>query len=151
MEQLDWGKLPFSYIRTDYNVRCWYRNGQWGEIETSSEDTINLSIAATCLHYGQEAFEGQKAFRCPDGKIRVFRIEENAKRMQSTSRGIVMPEVPTELFVEMVKKVVKLNERFVPPYESGASLYIRPLLIGTSPQIGVHPASEYLFLILVTP
>ena len=151
MEQLDWGKLPFSYIRTDYNVRCWYRNGQWGEIETSSEDTINLSIAATCLHYGQEAFEGQKAFRCPDGKIRIFRIEENAKRMQSTSRGIVMPEVPTELFVEMVKKVVKLNERFVPPYESGASLYIRPLLIGTSPQIGVHPASEYLFLILVTP
>ena len=102
MEQLDWGKLPFSYIRTDYNVRCWYRNGQWGEIETSSEDTINLSIAATCLHYGQEAFEGQKAFRCPDGKIRIFRIEENAKRMQSTSRGIVMPEVPTELFVEMV-------------------------------------------------
>ena len=72
MEQLDWGKLPFSYIRTDYNVRCWYRNGQWGEIETSSEDTINLSIAATCLHYGQEAFEGQKAFRCPDGKIRIL-------------------------------------------------------------------------------
>src|SRR5574344_2033069 len=123
MENIDWGNLPFSYIRTDYNVRCSYRNGQWGEIEISSEDSINLSIAATCLHYGQEAFEGQKAFRCPDGKIRVFRIEENAKRMQSTSRGIVMPEVPTELFVEMVKKVVKLNSRFIPPYESGASLY----------------------------
>lgn len=151
MENLDWGNLPFNYIRADYNVRCWYRDGHWGEIETSSEDTINLSIAATCLHYGQEAFEGQKAFRCPDGEIRIFRIDENAKRLQSTSRGIVMPEMPTELFVEMAKRVVKLNERFVPPYESGASLYIRPLLIGTSARIGVHPSDEYLFLILVTP
>lgn len=151
MEKIDWANLPFSYIRTDYNVRCWYRNGKWGEIETCSEDTLNLSIAACCLHYGQEAFEGQKAFRCPDGKIRIFRIEENAARMQSTSRGIVMPEVPTELFVEMTKKVVKLNERFIPPYESGAALYIRPLLIGTTAQVGVAPSKEYLFLILVTP
>jgi len=151
MEKIDWANLPFSYIRTDYNVRCWYRNGKWGEIETCSEDTLNLSIAACCLHYGQEAFEGQKAFRCPDGKIRIFRIEDNAARMQSTSRGIVMPEVPTELFVEMTKKVVKLNERFIPPYESGAALYIRPLLIGTTAQVGVAPSKEYLFLILVTP
>jgi len=108
-------------------------------------------MAATCLHYGQESFEGQKAFRCPDGKIRVFRIEDNAARMQSTSRGILMPEMPTEKFVEMVKKVVKLNERFVPPYESGAALYIRPLLIGTGAQVGVKPAEEYLFVIFVTP
>ena len=108
-------------------------------------------MAATCLHYGQEAFEGQKAFRCPDGKIRIFRIEENAARLQSTSRGILMPEVPTELFVEMTKKVIKLNEEFIPPYESGASLYIRPLLLGTGEQVGVHPADEYLFLIFVTP
>ena len=151
MENLDWANLPFSYIHTDYNVRCWYRNGKWGEIEVSSEETLTLSIAATCLHYGQEAFEGQKAFRCPDGKIRIFRIEDNAARMQSTSRGIVMPEVPTELFVEMTKKVVKLNERFIPPYESGAALYIRPLLIGTTAQVGVAPSKEYLFLILVTP
>ena len=143
--------MPFGYMRTDYNVRCYYRNGKWGEIELCSEDTVNLSIAATCLHYGQEAFEGQKAFRCPDGKIRLFRIEENAARLQSTARGIVMPEVPTDLFVEMAKLAVKKNERFVPPYESGAALYLRPLLIGTSAQIGVHPADEYLFLILVTP
>ena len=150
-ENLDWSNLPFGYMRTDYNVRCYYRNGKWGEIELCSEDTVNLSIAATCLHYGQEAFEGQKAFRCPDGKIRLFRIEENAARLQSTARGIVMPEVPTDLFVEMAKLAVKKNERFVPPYESGAALYLRPLLIGTSAQIGVHPADEYLFLILVTP
>lgn len=151
MEQLDWSNLPFSYIRTDYNVRCYYRDGKWGEIEVSSSETINLHMAATCLHYGQESFEGQKAFRCPDGKIRIFRIDENAARMQSTSRGIMMPEMPTDKFIEMAKKVVKLNERFIPPYESGAALYIRPLMIGTSAQVGVHPASEYLFLMFVTP
>ena len=108
-------------------------------------------MAATCLHYGQEAFEGLKAYRCPDGKVRVFRADENAARLQSTCRGILMPELPTEKFIEMVEKVVRLNERFIPPYESGATLYIRPLLIGTSAQVGVHPANEYLFLIFVTP
>ena len=138
-------------MRTDYNVRCYYRDGKWGEIEVSSEETINLHMAATSLHYGQEAFEGLKAYRCKDGKIRIFRMEANAERLQSTCRGILMPELPTERFCEMVKKVVKLNERFIPPYESGASLYIRPLLIGTSAQVGVHPASEYLFVIFVTP
>jgi branched-chain amino acid aminotransferase len=108
-------------------------------------------MAATCLHYGQEAFEGLKAYRCPDGKVRVFRADENAARLQSTCRGILMPELPTERFIEMVEKVVRLNERFIPPYESGATLYIRPLLIGTSAQVGVHPANEYLFMIFVTP
>ena len=136
---------------TDYNVRCYYRNGTWGEIEVSSSETINIHMAATALHYGQEAFEGMKAFRCPDGKIRAFRIKDNAERLQNTCRGILMPELPTDLFVEMVKKVVKLNERFVPPYESGAALYLRPLLIGTGAQVGVHPADEYLFVIFVTP
>ena len=151
MKEIDWANLSFGYMRTDYNVRCTYRDGKWGEIEISSEETINLHMAATSLHYGQEAFEGLKAYRCTDGKIRIFRMEANAERLQSTCRGILMPELPTELFCEMVKKVVKLNERFIPPYESGASLYIRPLLIGTSAQVGVHPASEYLFLIFVTP
>ena len=108
-------------------------------------------MAATCLHYGQEAFEGLKAYRCKDGKVRVFRVDENAKRLQSTCRGILMPEVSTELFTEMVKKVVRLNQEWIPTYESGATLYIRPLLIGTSAQVGVHPAKEYCFLIFVTP
>jgi branched-chain amino acid aminotransferase len=108
-------------------------------------------MAATCLHYGQEAFEGLKAYRCPDGKVRIFRVDENAKRLQSTCRGIMMPEVSTELFTEMVKKVVRLNQEWIPTYESGATLYIRPLLIGTSAQVGVHPSKEYCFLIFVTP
>ena len=148
---MDWSNIGFGYNKTDYNVRCYYRNGNWGEIETCSEETIPLHMAATCLHYGQEAFEGLKAYRCPDGKVRVFRMDENTARLQSTCRGTLMPEVPTELFEEMVKKVVTLNQRFIPPYESGATLYIRPLLIGTSAQVGVHPASEYLFLMFVTP
>lgn len=150
-ELMDWSNLGFGYHKTDYNVRCYYRDGKWGEIEACSEETIPLHMAATCLHYGQEAFEGLKAYRCPDGKVRVFRPDENAARLQSTCRGILMPEVPTELFIEMVKKVVRLNERFIPPYESGATLYVRPLMIGTSAQVGVHPSQEYLFLILVTP
>ena len=151
MQNIDWANLKFGYMPTDYNVRCYYRNGKWGEIEVSSSEIINIHMAATALHYGQEAFEGMKAFRCPDGKIRAFRIKDNAERLQSTCRGILMPELPTELFEAMVKKVVKLNERFVPPYESGASLYIRQLLIGTGAQVGVHPANEYLFVIFVSP
>ena len=150
-KELDWGNLSFGYIPTDYNVRCYYRDGKWGEIEVSSSETVNLHIAATALHYGQEIFEGLKAFRGKDGKVRVFRLEENAKRIIESAKGIKMQAIPVELFTEMVKKVVKLNERFVPPYGSGASLYIRPLEIGTSAQVGVKPSAEYLFLILVTP
>ena len=148
MKNMDWSNLTFGYVPTDYNVRCYYRNGKWGEVEVCSDEYLKLHMAATCLHYGQEAFEGLKAYRCPDGKVRVFRMEENAARLQSTCRGIVMPEIPTELFV---KKVVRLNQPYIPPYESGASLYIRPLLIGTSAQVGVRPAEEYCFLIFVTP
>ena len=151
MKEIDWSNLSFGYMKTDYNVRINFREGAWGELEVSSSEYINMHMAATCLHYGQEAFEGLKAFRGKDGKIRVFRLEDNATRMQDTCRGILMAELPTERFREAVLKVIKLNERFVPPYESGASLYIRPLLIGTGAQVGVHPADEYLFLVLVTP
>ena len=150
-EEMDWANLAFGYIPTDYNVRCTFKDGKWGEIEVSSSEIINMHIAASSLHYGQEIFEGLKAFRGADGKIRVFRLEENAARIQESARGILMEPIPTELFAEMVKKVVKLNERFVPPYGSGASLYIRPLEIGMSPRIGVKPASEYLFIIMVSP
>ena len=151
METIDWKNLSFGYSKTDYNVRCWYRNGKWGELEISDSEIINIHMAATSLHYGQESFEGLKAFCGKDGKIRVFRMVENARRMQRSAAGIMMAEVPEALFVEAVKKVVSINKRFVPPYESGASLYIRPLLIGTGAQIGVKPADEYLFIIFVMP
>lgn len=150
-QELDWGNLSFGYIPTDYNVRCYFRDGKWGEIEVSQSEEISLHIAATCLHYGQEIFEGLKAFRGKDGKVRVFRLEENARRIQESAKGILMEPLPLEKFKEMVLKVVKLNERFVPPYGSGASLYIRPIELGISAQVGVKPSTEYLFIILVTP
>ncbi len=151
MESLDWSNLSFGYMKTDYNVRSTFKDGKWSEPEAHTSEYINMHMAATCLHYGQEAFEGLKAFRGKDGKVRIFRLEENAKRLQSSSRGVMMEEVPTDLFVETVKKAVAMNEKFVPPYGSGAALYIRPLLIGTSAQIGVKPASEYMFVVFVTP
>ncbi|NEW83610.1 MAG: branched-chain amino acid aminotransferase [Mariniphaga sp.] len=151
METIDWKNLGFGYSKADFNIRCWYRNGQWGELEVSDSENVTLHIAATTFHYGQEAFEGLKAFRGKDGKIRVFRMDENAKRMQRSAQGIMMAEVSTALFTEAVRKAVKLNEAYVPPFESGAALYIRPLLIGTGPQIGVKPADEYLFMVMVMP
>ncbi|MBU0765250.1 MAG: branched-chain amino acid aminotransferase [Bacteroidetes bacterium] len=151
MENTDCGKLPYGYRKTDYNIRCYYRNGKWGEPEVSSSEYFNIHIAATALHYGQESFEGMKAFTGKDGKIRIFRWEENAKRMQDSADGILMAKVPLELFKEAIIKAIRLNRRFVPPYGSGASLYIRPLLVGTGPQVGVKPADEYLFMVFVTP
>ena len=151
MKELDWANLSFGYMPTDYNVRCYYRNGSWGEVEVCSDEYLKMHMAATCLHYGQEAFEGLKAYRGADGKVRVFRMKDNAERLQRTCRGILMPEFPVEKFEEMVKKVVRLNQEYIPTYESGATLYIRPLLIGTGPQVGVRPATEYAFIIFVTP
>lgn len=149
--EIDWANLTFGYTKTDYNVRIVFRNGKWGELEVSSEEHLNIHMAATCLHYGQEAFEGLKAFRGKDGKVRVFRLEENAARLQATCRGIMMAELPTDRFEEAVMKVIKLNEHFIPPYGTGASLYLRPLLIGTGAQVGVRPATEYTFVVFVTP
>ena len=149
--QLEWSKLPFGYVPTDYNVRCYYRDGKWGEIEVSSEHTINIHMAATCLHYGQEIFEGLKAFRGADGKVRIFRLEENAKRMAESAEGLCMAPIPEDIFRKMCLMAVKLNERFIPPYESGASLYLRPLEIGLSERVGVKPADEYMFMIFASP
>lgn len=151
MKNIEWENLSFGYFKTDYNVRCYWKNGKWGELEISSEETINIHIAATALHYGQEAFEGMKVFKGKDAKVRVFRWEENAKRLRSSAQGILMSEVPDELFKKALDTVVKLNKKYIPPYESGASLYVRPLLIGTGARVGVKPADEFLFLIFVGP
>ncbi|HOP14868.1 MAG TPA: branched-chain amino acid aminotransferase, partial [Lentimicrobium sp.] len=151
MLELDWTHLPFGYVKTDYNVRSYYRNGKWGELEISSSEYVSMHIAASSLHYGQEAFEGMKAFRGKDGKIRIFRWEENAKRMENSANGVMMAVVPHELFLKAITTAIRLNERFIPPYGTGASLYLRPLLIGTGARVGVKPADEYLFLVFVTP
>ncbi|MBV5283978.1 MAG: branched-chain amino acid aminotransferase [Paludibacter sp.] len=151
MEQIDWGNIGFGYMKTDFNIRCTYSNGAWGQLEVHESEFLSLHMAATSLHYGQESFEGLKAFRGKDGKIRVFRMKDNALRMQDSSEGTLMAKVPVEVFEEAVLKAVKLNERFVPPYESGASLYIRPVLFGSGPQVGVKPSEEYMFIVFVTP
>jgi branched-chain amino acid aminotransferase len=151
MKDINWADLSFGYMKTDCNVRAYYRDGQWSDLEVSDSEYLNLHMAATCLHYGQEAFEGLKAFRGRDGKIRIFRMRENALRLQSSSHGILLAQVPVDLFEKAVTEVVRRNADYVPPYESGASLYIRPLLIGTSAQVGVKPAAEYTFVVFVTP
>lgn len=150
-KQIDWGNLPFGYLKTDYNVRCLYSNGKWGPIEVSDSENVNIHMAATCLHYGQEIFEGLKAFRGVDGKIRIFRMEENARRMADSARGLLMEPIPEDLFCKMCIEAVKLNERFIPPYGTGASLYIRPVEIGMTARVGVKEADEYLFIVLVSP
>lgn len=151
MQDLNWSKLPFGYVKTHYNVRCVWKDGKWGEIEVTDSEFVNIHMAATVLHYGQEAFEGMKAYRGQDDKIRLFRWDENAKRLQNSAAGIYMAKVDSELFFNMVSKVVELNKDFVPPFGTGASLYIRPFLFGTGPKVGVQPSDEYTFIIFVTP
>jgi branched-chain amino acid aminotransferase len=149
--EFDWKNLGFNILRTEYNVRSVFREGKWSELEVYTDDTISMHIGATCLHYGQESFEGLKAFRGKDGRIRIFRHQENAKRMGISARGILLAQVPESLFMEAVEKVVSLNQKYVPPYGTGAALYVRPLLIGTGPEVGVRPAKEYTFLVFVMP
>ncbi len=151
VENIDWGSLTFAYMKTDYNVRCTFKDGKWGEIVVTQDEHISLHIAATCLHYGQEVFEGQKAYMGRDGKVRLFRIRENARRIANSARGIMMEPIPEEIFVKMAHMAIKLNKRFIPPYGSGASLYLRPFEIGITPRVGVNPATEYEFIIMAMP
>ena len=150
-EGIDWANLGFGFSEVNCHIRYVWRDGKWSEGEFIKKPEITMHIGASCLHYGQECFEGMKAFRQKDGKIVVFRPEENAKRMARTAERCVMPAIPVDMFVEAVDKVVRANEEYVPPYGTGGSLYIRPLLIGTGPQIGVAPAKEFTFMVIVMP
>ena len=150
-QDIDWKQLGFSYQQTRSYIRYTYRNGAWDAGELCSDPYLNIHIGATALHYGQAAFEGLKAFACRDGEIRIFRPDENAKRLRSTSERVLMADVPEELFLEAVHRVVQDNADYVPPYGTGGSLYIRPLLFGSGPRIGIQPADEYVFLVLVMP
>jgi branched-chain amino acid aminotransferase len=151
MPDIDWDKLDFQYVRTKSNLRHTWENGEWSEGRLTSEQTLNLHIAATCLHYGQACFEGLKAFKRRDGKVHIFRPWENAKRMANSSKRLLGPDIPEKLFVDSVVKVVADNIEYVPPYGSGGALYIRPLLIGVAPTIGIAPSTKYELIILVTP
>ena len=149
--KIDWSKLTFHYTETDYIVRAAYKNGVWEKPYATRDKMIPIHAAATGLHYGQECFEGLKAFSGVDGKVRIFRMEENAKRMQRTAKGLLMTPVPTELFCEAVLLALKMNMDFLPPYETGATLYFRPLLIATTPDISVGPGKDCEFVVVPTP
>jgi branched-chain amino acid aminotransferase len=149
--EIDWEKLPFSYMKTPYNIRSCFRNGEWGKMEVSDSEYFQMHISATALHYGQECFEGLKAYRGKDGRVRLFRWRDNAKRLIESAEGILMEPVPEELFYNAIVKAVELNKDYIPPYGTGATLYIRPVLLGTGPRIGVRPSDEYMFIVYVIP
>lgn len=151
MPKIDWANLGFGFSDVHCHVRAVWKNGQWGPLELVRDPYITMHIGASCLHYGQECFEGMKAFCQKDGTIAIFRPEENARRMIRTAIRTVMPPVPEEMFIEAAETAVRENREFVPPYGTGGSLYMRPLLIGTGPQIGVAPAHEYTFIMMVMP
>ncbi len=148
---LDWANLGFSYIKTDFRYIARWKDGKWDDGQLTSDNVLHISEGSTALHYGQQCFEGLKAYRCKDGSINLFRPDENAKRMQRSCHRLLMPEVPIEMFVDACKQVVKANEKFIGPYGSGATLYLRPFLIGIGDNVGVNPAPEYIFSIFCCP
>ncbi|MBL4930954.1 branched-chain amino acid aminotransferase [Clostridium paridis] len=148
---IDWQNLGFAYMKTDFRYISTWKDGKWDEGNLVEDNMLRISEASTALHYGQQCFEGLKAYKTKDGKIQLFRADENAKRMNRSCRRLLMPEVPVEKFIDAVKQVVKANEAYVPPYGTGATLYIRPFVIGVGDNVGVKPAPEYLFCIFCLP
>jgi len=148
---LDWKNLGFQYRDANRHIRYVWRDGRWDEGTLVDEPYLNLHIAATCLHYGQAVFEGLKAFRWRDGSVHLFRPIENARRLAAGARRICMAEIPEDLFLEAVRRVIDANREFVPPYGTGGALYVRPVLFGSGPQLGVNPAPEYTFIVFVVP
>ena len=151
MKEIDWSKLGFHYTEPDYIVRSAYHDGVWEEPYATQDKFLHLHVSATCLQYGQEAFEGLKAFRGVDGKIRIFRWRENAKRMARSAEGLYMAPVPEEIFGKAIHLALEKNMDFVPPYGTGATLYFRPLLIGTTPRLGVGPGRDFEFIVIPSP
>ena len=149
--ELDWSNLSYTYIKTDCSFRAHWRNGAWDEGSLEQDPFLRIHEASTALHYGQECFEGMKAFSAKDGRVLLFRPRENARRMQRSAGRVLMAPVPEELFLRAVVETVKANIHYVPPYGSGASLYIRPILLGVGENIAAKPAPEYLFNVFVTP
>jgi branched-chain amino acid aminotransferase len=150
-KNIDWKNLGFEYMQTEYYVKCEYTQGKWGKVQVCTEPQISLHIAATCLHYGQAVFEGLKAFGRKDGSIALFRPQENARRLIASAQRLVMEPPTEELFLSMAKKLVQLNLPYVPPYGTGASLYLRPVLVGSSPHIGIHASEDYILIMLASP
>lgn len=151
MEKIDWENLGFEYIKTPYRYIAYYKDGEWQKGELTTDNKLHISEGSAGLHYGQQLFEGLKAYMRKDGKINLFRIDENSKRLNAGARRLFMPEVPYEMFKDAIYEVVKANRDYIPPYGSGASLYLRPLLFGVGDNLGVKPADEFIFTVFCSP
>ncbi|MDE1167825.1 MAG: branched-chain amino acid aminotransferase [Pseudomonas sp.] len=150
-ESMNWETLGFDYIKTDKRFLSTWRDGAWQPGELTEDNVLHISEGSTALHYGQQCFEGLKAYRCKDGSINLFRPDQNAARMQRSCSRLLMPHVPTEMFIEACKEVVRANERFIPPYGTGGALYLRPFVIGVGDNIGVRTAPEFIFSVFCLP
>ncbi len=150
-KNIDWSSLGFGYVKTDYRYVSNFKDGKWDNGELTTDATVTLHESAGVLQYAQTCFEGMKAYRTVDGKVVCFRPDLNAQRMADTCERLEMPKFPIEKFIDAVEQVVKANLDFVPPYGSGASLYLRPYMFGTNAVIGVKPAEEFQFRIFATP
>ncbi len=151
MVEIDWANLGFDYMYTPFRYIATWKDGKWGEGKLTGDNVLHISEGSAALHYGQQCFEGLKAYRCKDDSINLFRVDENSKRLNKSAERLRMPEVPEDMFIDAVKKVVLANDEYVPPYGTGATLYLRPLLIGVGDAIGVHPAQEYIFTVFCMP
>lgn len=151
MENIDWGSLGFNYLKTDWNIRYEYTDGKWSDMQVTSDEYIKMHMSASCLHYGIELFEGLKAFRGVDGKVRLFRVKDNAARLRSSAERLCLPIPSEEMIVNACIEAVKRNERFIPPYGTGASLYLRPVMFGTTAGLGVKPAKDALLIVYASP
>ncbi|WP_213878759.1 branched-chain amino acid aminotransferase [Pseudomonas sp. dw_358] len=148
---INWETLGFDYIKTDLRYLSHWRDGAWQEGTLTADNQLHISEGSTALHYGQQCFEGLKAYRCKDGSINLFRPDQNAQRMARSCGRLLMPPVPTEQFIEACKQVVKANEHFIPPYGTGGALYLRPFVIGVGDNIGVRTAPEFIFSVFCIP
>lgn len=148
---MDWSALGFDYHKTDCNVRYTFTGGRWSEMEVTDDEYIRIHMSAYCLHYGLELFEGLKAFRGVDGKVRLFRVEDNARRLRASAERLCLPLPTLEMIVEGCKEVVRRNEKYIPPYGTGASLYLRPVMFGTTAGLGVKAAKDAMLVIYASP
>ena len=148
---IDWNNLGFEYIKTDFRYISTWKNGSWDEGHLTEDNMLTISEASSALHYGQQCFEGLKAYRTKNGDIQLFRPNRNAARLNNSLNKLLMPEIPEEKFIDACMQVVKANEHYVPPYGTGGTLYLRPFVIGVGDNIGVKPAPEYIFCVFCLP
>lgn len=148
---IDWGNLGFDYMKTDFRYISVWENGKWDNGKLVEDNKLIIEEGAPALHYGQQCFEGLKAYRTKSGEIQLFRPNKNAKRMNDSCNRLLMPEIPEEKFIDACIQVVKANENFVPPYGTGATLYLRPFMIGVGDNIGLKPANKFIFSVFCIP